>query len=189
MIQPINRAGGNMDKKKKNRFFCFIICSAILLINCSEKQLEQALQNKRITKVKFILTIYPSYMTQTDSFGRAPLHKAVLRNQTEMVNLLIQKGADVNTQDLYKYTALHYAAQKNQIDITELLIKNGANINAINSRQRTAIVIALRAEEFRAVKILLKHNPDLTIKDENRKTAYFYAKKSKVKEIIELLKE
>ena len=64
--------------------------------------------------------------------GRTPLHDAALRGQTEIVEQLIAKGADVNVNAKgYKgVTPLLCAIKKNHKEIAELLIAKGGNVNA-----------------------------------------------------------
>ena len=57
----------------------------------------------------------------------------------ETVELLIERGADLEATDNRGETALFYAADNNQIDILKLLIKSGANVNARNKAGHTAL--------------------------------------------------
>lgn len=45
-----------------------------------------------------------------DGEGQAPLHKAVLYNQLEAVQVLAMNGVDLNTKDPLGNTALHVSA-------------------------------------------------------------------------------
>ena len=49
----------------------------------------------------------------------------------EVVDLLIEKEADINAGGLAGWTALHLAAQRGHEKIVEQLIANGAEINAL----------------------------------------------------------
>ena len=51
----------------------------------------------------------------------------------KVVELLIQKGANINAQDNVGYTALMYASRIHNIKVLELLIQKGADINAFNN--------------------------------------------------------
>ncbi|PKU38150.1 hypothetical protein llap_11546 [Limosa lapponica baueri] len=59
--------------------------------------------------------------------GRALLHWACDRGHKELVSVLLQHAADVNSQDGEGQTALHYAAACEFLDIVELLLKSGAD--------------------------------------------------------------
>ena len=63
------------------------------------------------------------------SLGITPLAFAILQDQTQMVEFLIQQGADVNAKYRDGGTALHTAAFLGQYEVTELLVQKGANVN------------------------------------------------------------
>lgn len=50
-----------------------------------------------------------------------------LAGQVEVVNILLQFGAAVNTQSQNGFTPLYMAAQENHDQVVKLLLTNGAN--------------------------------------------------------------
>ena len=58
------------------------------------------------------------------------MHNAVDSDDKEIVELLVNNGADVNATHNGGGTPLHWAARKGHKQIVELLIANGANVNA-----------------------------------------------------------
>ena len=67
------------------------------------------------------------------------LLSATLYDQVEMVEFLIQNGADVNAKSEDGTTALHAAAFLGQYKVAKLLIQNGADVNARNNDGETVI--------------------------------------------------
>ena len=65
-----------------------------------------------------------------DSGGRTMLMEAVIRKDSELVDALITREADVNLRCKRKWTALHFAAQNNDPNIGLKLISAGADVNA-----------------------------------------------------------
>ncbi len=59
--------------------------------------------------------------------GSSPLHVATARGITEIVELLLQNGADPNQRDILGRAPLHYAGRF--LDIAELLVAAGADVN------------------------------------------------------------
>jgi len=62
--------------------------------------------------------------------GMTPLHYAADEGHTEVVELLIANGADVNAKNENGWTPLHLAAYWGGKEIVELLIAAGADVNA-----------------------------------------------------------
>ena len=67
-----------------------------------------------------------------------PLHWAINEEVNyQIVELLIEKGADVNAVGKSETTPLHLAAYWDHKDIAELLINNGADVNAEGKQGET----------------------------------------------------
>lgn len=62
--------------------------------------------------------------------GATPLHLASTLDNTNIVSILINHGADVNAETEGGFTPLHWAAGKNSINTVKLLLESGAKINA-----------------------------------------------------------
>ncbi len=60
------------------------------------------------------------------------LHEAISKGHDEMVELLIEQGADVNGKDVGGGAPLRWAAKFGHKEIAVLLIANGADVNAKN---------------------------------------------------------
>ncbi len=76
------------------------------------------------------------------------------------VNLLLEKGIDVNITDDYDYnnnTALSTAVINAKYDVVELLIEKGADINKENNKGYTPLIHAIRFEDYDMVQLLLEH--------------------------------
>jgi ankyrin repeat protein len=66
-----------------------------------------------------------------------PLHSAVANQNLEIVCMLIENGADLNTVQNGGFTALHSAAYNGQIEMVKLLIEAGANPKTKNNENKT----------------------------------------------------
>ena len=87
----------------------------------------------------------------------SPLHAAIKSGQTEIVELLVKEGADINAPGPFKMTPLHMAAKYNQAEIAEILLKGKADPNSTNSYGQTPLYIASKYGNAELVKLLLKH--------------------------------
>lgn len=61
-----------------------------------------------------------------------PLHWAVKNGHLNVVNYLIERGANLNSKDEGHVTPLHMACQTSNVDIASLLIKNGCDVEIKN---------------------------------------------------------
>lgn len=65
-----------------------------------------------------------------DNEGYTPLMEAVCRGRSDIVRLLLERGAEINTRTLGGYTALMFASKRGNIEIVRLLVEKGADLNA-----------------------------------------------------------
>jgi ankyrin repeat protein len=66
----------------------------------------------------------------------------------EMVEFLVNKGADVNHAVYDGDTPMHMAGYRSRVDIMETLFSNGANINAKNHDGKTALNLVIEQEGY-----------------------------------------
>lgn len=72
-----------------------------------------------------------------DKKGRYPLHQCVLHENKELMQKLINAGADITCQDKKGRTPLHYACKMNSFDMCEFLLNLGASVDLPDFYGRT----------------------------------------------------
>jgi len=72
------------------------------------------------------------------------LHSAIAKENYELCEILLAKGADVNAVQVQNVTALHSAVHRGNLELTKLLIENGASMSLKMDNGDTAIIIAER---------------------------------------------
>lgn len=95
-----------------------------------------------------------------------PLHWAVKAGKEEMVNFLINIGANVNAQTFYGAclileTPLDYAVMNNHKNIVLKLLKAGANVESAGHNFHWPLVSAIKIKAYDIADILLKYNANI----------------------------
>ena len=89
----------------------------------------------------------------TGEYGWTALITAAMKNRTDVVRCLLDKGADVNKQDR-GWTALHLACYKNYTDVMRLLLAYGARKDIQDKHGMTPIDRARSLNHKEAVDLL-----------------------------------
>ena len=112
------------------------------LIEIQKKILEK-ISNNEVSELKTLLAANKIKIDFVDENGMSPLLHACYKGNKEIVQMLLDQGADVNAcQHEHAYTALHFAALSGNADLCHLLMSHGARLTAINSVERTPAQMA-----------------------------------------------
>ena len=68
-----------------------------------------------------------SIVNEPDNKYMFPIHHAVLANNLDIVSILLDYGAEIDSTDFNEKTALHYAYSVGNKDIVNFLIEKGAS--------------------------------------------------------------
>jgi hypothetical protein len=108
--------------------------AAVVLVGCGPSvDIWEATAKGNIEAVKQHLAAGTD-VNALDHGGNTPLHHAVYNDQTEIIRLLIDKGAEVKGKRKAAnheegVAPLHTATWRSTIETMELLIDNGADVN------------------------------------------------------------
>jgi ankyrin repeat protein len=93
-----------------------------------------------------------------DEGGRTPLHLAACVGNVDIMKILLQYGAEVNTKDgTNRATPLHCAASKGHLSSLKMLIRHGADVNA-GLNNKSPLHYAVQSAAVDCVKELLDNN-------------------------------
>ncbi len=130
-----------------------------------------------------------------DRYGHTALHDAVIyhhihylgptftvenytcvRNHHELIQKLIDLGADVNAHDYSGCTPLHTACSRNYYEIAQILIEHGADVNARDMIGDTPLHRASFASNLSLVKTLVAHGADVNVQNKVGRTAILFCR-------------
>ena len=140
----------------------------------TEKKIHKASENGDLKKLKKVLKSPKLWFSNKkrlinsmdqDEYQSTPLHKAT--EHLDIVEFLIQKGADVNAKDENGSTPLIYAAGDGQIKVVKYLIEHGAQMKYTDQHGNTPLHSAAEMNENLVLEYLIeKHGAQVNMKNE-----------------------
>jgi ankyrin repeat protein len=109
--------------------------------------------------IKSLLSKYPEMKNVRRRGGWTLLH--VARNSRELVEYLINNGADVMARSDGQWTPLHNQAYRGDRDGVELLLEHGADIEAKTSFGHTPLLSSIRWDRIEVTKFLIEKGANL----------------------------
>jgi len=119
--------------------------------------------------------------------GCTSLISAAKNNNLEMVQMLLNAGADKDIQDKDGWTALHWAAKNNSTYIIQRLLKKNANLDIQDNLGCTALIQAVRFNRSEIAQMLLDKGANPNIKTRNGWTVLHWAASSGNLKIVHML--
>ncbi|MBS0655988.1 MAG: ankyrin repeat domain-containing protein, partial [Verrucomicrobia bacterium] len=108
-------------------FFLQLGLDCTTSVRSGETALELSAMNKSIDQFRYLLTQTQPDLTRENKKGQNLLHLAVKAGNFSHVALLLDRGIDIDKQDVQGITPLLLAAEYDYRDIIELLMLCGAN--------------------------------------------------------------
>ncbi len=122
--------------------------------------------------------------------GETPLILAILGGQPAVVDLLIERGADIRARNSGGFTALHAAAYVGDADTASKLLGTGANVNdQENKAGVTPLSVAAEQGHVEMTRVLVEHGADLEAGERNGYTPLSRALWRDRKEMVSLLQQ
>lgn len=128
-----------------------------------------------------------SIYAKTGVFEFTPFHMAIFKGHTQVADLLLSKGANINEVSNFNQTALHWAAFMGETASVKFLIQKGADLEKLTDQGTTALHSAALMGNLEIVKLLIRNGALSSKKTKNGQTAKDLAKSNGKKEVARFL--
>lgn len=119
--------------------------------------------------------------------GMTPLYNACRSGWGDVVELMIRRGADVDTESYGETPLLKVAGKKvNDVHLAKILIDNGADVDAKDAQGNTPLYHAILNKNSAMIKLLLDNGADMYIKNKRGDTAARYILSKKAMPLVSL---
>lgn len=175
----------------KRAVLLIFVCLVTYLISsgCSQnkaKALHEAVIDGDSTKVVSLLD--DGVDVNVIYKGGTALYLAAYEGHLNLVNVLLNRGANVDAKDdPYGNTALGAAVYKNDRSIVKRLIEAGADVNMRDRDGFTTLMIAVANADDEIVMDLLEAGADPNVRDRQNRTALQWARDLSKSSIVRLL--
>lgn len=144
--------------------------------------------------IKICVDKFIRHINHKDRQGNTPLHYAAFKRNQKYCEVLIQNGADLNSQNELGYCPLHLAWASNNpkfdhsSKLEEYLIDNGAEVDALNNECETPLMMLFKLDgedemisktnkydPITTLMVFLKNNANINLWSKSKKTPLHYA--------------
>ena len=95
--------------------------------------------------------------------GSPALHAAIAKNDSELVQIIVEGGADVDAKNRFGDPALHEAIAGGDRGMVEILVGAGSNVDAKNTFGDPALHLAIQEGDADLVRILVEAGANVNI--------------------------
>lgn len=134
-------------------------------------ELEIPLKYEVDRKVEFFLEKGSELIILDNYEDSTPLHRAAKHRHNNMFRSLLEMGADMEVNDVRKWTVLHQAVYENNSFAVKLLLEKGANANCQDNEGNTPLHFAAHTRNKTTARLLLGAKADVAPKDVRGRSA------------------
>lgn len=125
-------------------------------------------QNQPLIYLEKIIKGNPDLINSRGSLGNTALNVAVKGKSQEIIQMLLENGADPNIANNLPNSPLIWALKANRpIEIVKVLLKYGADVNFIGHMNKTALTWAKIHHREDLIELLIRYDADIDLADSN----------------------
>lgn len=150
----------------------------------TERDFFKSAQQGDTASVELYLRAGMNLNYQSPKTGYTPLMWAAERGQSETLEALIERGADVHISNTYGWNALMGASINCYPETVEILVNAGMDVNAKDKGEWTALMQAARNRCAAVVQTLIHAGADVNATDNRGKTALSITRVDSIKAML-----
>jgi ankyrin repeat protein len=151
------------------------------------KELREAIEKGEIARVRDFVRVGADIENMNDRNGLTAMHYASSYGHKNIIEILLDSGANIHAYDAKKATPLHSAASGGYSDITRLLLDRGAVIDEKDEHGWTPFYKAAHNGHVSVARELLESGADINAQESKGRTALHIAALHNKKDIVSLL--
>jgi ankyrin repeat protein len=137
--------------------------------------------------LEFCSTLMGNNLNQVDNLGYSALMYAAESGYTDVICLLVGRGANTSLKNKLGNTALMLAAQNGRLNVVEYLINQQAKINTQNMQGNTALMLAAQNGRLNVVEYLINQQAKINTQNMQGNTALMLATENGQYSIVSIL--
>jgi ankyrin repeat protein len=149
--------------------------------------IDEAIARGDLEDVRLHLDREPATRDRGKDASLTPLHQAILRNRTEIAQLLLRSGAAVDVPDRSARTPLHLAVERGSLVLVQALLERHAKPNERDRLGWTPLHHAAAKDKVAIARALLAGGADPAVRSERGGTPLHEAAAGSGAEIIQVL--
>ncbi len=151
--------------------WCLMVSSMSFFGGCFDvRPIHKAAYKGDLKKVKEIIGRDPNEINVQDAQGFTPLHLASGKGHIEIVEFLLNHGADIELEIFNGVTPLMLAAQYVTNETIKTLLEHGAKVNHKDENGRTALHDAAMYSGKEVINLLISYGADVNARDQHQST-------------------
>jgi len=151
--------------------------------------IHDAIENGDLSQVQAIVADNPDQVNEKDPGNNTPLHLAAIGGNKDIVEFLIESGADINMGDNENSPPVVNAALGGHFEIVKLMLDKGASPTLADDNDMTPLHFAAMGGDTRIIELLLARGADVDAGNRNGLTPAIYAAYRGHRDILKLLNE
>jgi len=142
-----------------------------------------------------LLDAHPCDVNARGGVHGTPLHAAVHKEDLDLVVLLLERGADMESRDLQDQTPLYVASSRGYAEVVRSLINRGADLNVecgdednrLRKAKWTPLYVASKNGRLEVARLLLGHGTGVNYQDNWGRSALHIASRHASNNLVRLL--